>query len=363
MLLNEWNEQDLDLARIIEGGKSTSIDERNVSPRIDSDRLLDAMDGLDTDLWTAPREKRRGADDDIGTGIRSTAGSTAAPLVLRQLPCGGDGVLLSLLVDSLPATAWVDGNAWCDWVAPRLCVQAFEQIPPELVPVLGHWALMPLHDHVKAAGCGAIRFVAAHPGSCPYAMAPVLSMMRDDAELSLRLLDWPARSLASLARIMEDRRVPVNVPPIPVALAAGWSRLTRAQLAALRPGDGIVLDRDARVDLGQAWLVAGNSCARLRFEAGNWHIECAFHEEEVMPELGDTLLEGASLSDDRIVLTVVAEVGRMSLSLDTLRGLYSGQVLDVPHADHGRVALTVSGQAVATGSLLRVGDRLVVRID
>ena len=77
----------------------------------------------------------------------------------------------------------------------------------------------------------------------------------------------------------------------------------------------------------------------------------------------ETALRGSQLDDDNIVLTAVAEVGRLSLSLDTLRELQTGQMLELAHASHGRVTLTVSGQAVAHGTLLRVGDKLVMRIE
>ncbi|WP_043439928.1 FliM/FliN family flagellar motor switch protein, partial [Cupriavidus sp. HPC(L)] len=96
---------------------------------------------------------------------------------------------------------------------------------------------------------------------------------------------------------------------------------------------------------------------------GAWHIEHACNEETSMEQGTEATLRGSQLDDANIVLTAVAEVGRLSLSLDTLRELQAGQTLELAHASHGRVTLTVSGHAVASGTLLRVGDKLVMRIE
>ena len=127
MLLGEWSDQELDLARLVEGGKSMPCaDEEVPSPGlrgVDNERLLDAMDRLDSDLWGDPRETHRdGAEESVPRVARTTGSATrsatsGATLVLQQLACGGDGVLLSLTVDGRPATAWVDAHAWCDWIA------------------------------------------------------------------------------------------------------------------------------------------------------------------------------------------------------------------------------------------------------
>ncbi|KAA0182865.1 YscQ/HrcQ family type III secretion apparatus protein [Cupriavidus gilardii] len=415
MLLDEWSDQELELARAIGPGRSSAaaggrrigaggsargegldalqaldrlgtadppmdpLMDPLVDPLVDPIRRLDAFGGdplpdvhadahagAHTDVHAADRDgwgHGIGGMGDTSDTSDTEAQAEAGAIVLDLKPCGGDGVVMSMSIDGQRVRAWADADAWCEWLAPRLAVQRFHQIPPDLLGLLGQWTLSPLQHHARQAGLGAPHFCAAEPGSCVRAIAPTLTLCRADAELDLRLLDWPESWIAALAQTMEDRRPPLVTPPIPVALAAGWARLSRAQLAGLMPGDGVVLERPAAVEHGHAWLVAERPLALACFAHGAWHIEYACNEETGMEQETDVTLRGSPLDDDNIVLTAVAEVGRLSLSLDTLRELQTGQMLELAHATHGRVTLTVSGQAIAHGTLLRVGDKLVMRIE
>jgi type III secretion protein Q len=403
MLLDEWSSKELELSRAIGGSRATGarngeglLDRVADDPRLSrlapatdrdgfagdelADTLHDADDADGGDMRLSHPDDLDGLDDiDVPQDAYGEAGqpqgrwrrpddatrpgSGGSGVALEQVVCGGHGVVLSLLVNQQPARAWVDAQAWCDWLRPRLPVQRFDHIPPELVPLLGEWALLPVQQHAQATGLRPLRFVGAEAGHCARVVAPTLTLIRQDMALSLRLLDWPTDWIEALARTMDDRRMPLMVPPIPMPLAAGWVRLTRAQVRALQPGDGIVLDQALRVEAGHAWLIAERPLAQLCFHQDGWRIECALHEDHPMQDLTDSIAKDEQLRDEDIVLTAIAELGRMSLSLDTLRGLHTGQVLDIPHASHGRVTLTVSGQPVATGTLLRVGERLVMRVE
>lgn len=233
-----------------------------MDPRRGPIRGLDPFDdGFDADPLPDPHADRCDGARDHGIGgiggiDDADAHTEGAAIVLDLKSSGGDGVVLSISIDGQRARAWVDAEAWCEWLAPRLAVQRFPQIPPDLLGLLGDWTLLPLQHRARRAGLGLPRFCSAEPGSCVRAIAPTLTLCRADAELDLRLLDWPETWIAALAQTMEDRRPPLTIPPIPVALAAGWVRLTRAQLARLSPGDGVVLERPAAIEHGHAWLVA-----------------------------------------------------------------------------------------------------------
>lgn len=334
-------------------------------PRGGSESGRDGPEPGDGEETGYPEEAEEAeAANEAGAGrIASEDDQAQCEVSLDLRPAGGDGLLLTVMLGEQKARAWVDAHAWCEWIAPKLTVQRPQQIPPDLLPLLGQWTLLALQRRAEQAGLPAPRFLGAEAGSVPRSSAPTLTLRRPDAAIELRLLEWPAAWVATMAGSMAAPLPPLELPAVPVALAAGWVRLSRRQLRELQPGDGVVLERAARVELGHAWLVAGRTLGNVRFDDGIWRIEDTVDEETMMDAPDAVELEGEGLTDDSIVLTAVAEVARLPMPLDVLQGLHRGQVLELAHASHGRVTLTVSGRQVARGALLRVGDKLVMRIE
>jgi type III secretion protein Q len=316
-----------------------------------------------------------------------------ANLLLEYCACGGKGVELSLLINGRPARVWVDENAWCEWLSPRLTVQHVDQIPEPLRTLLGEWALAPLSEHVAAARLGDVSFVSAIRADCQFESAPTLTVGRDGRKLMLRLISCPPDWIAAFANTMEDRSVALALPPVIVRLAAGWIHLTRAQVNALRPGDGIVLEHETHVEHGEAWMVTDRVIARIKAlrddvpgESGStdfiWKIDDVIKSGDSMSDPSRSTLIGdidhnpdangkhdrgsdplrTQFTDEKVQFIAMVEVARMTMSLDALRGLRKGQMLEIGHVS-GLVALTISGRTCATGSLLRVGDKLVMRIE
>ena len=65
---------------------------------------------------------------------------------------------------------------------------------------------------------------------------------------------------------------------------------------------------------------------------------------------------------DEIPFTLVIEAARLPLTLDKLMQLQKGNVLELPHSPESGVDIVVGGSCIARGELIKVGDRLAVRI-
>jgi flagellar motor switch/type III secretory pathway protein FliN len=66
---------------------------------------------------------------------------------------------------------------------------------------------------------------------------------------------------------------------------------------------------------------------------------------------------------DDLRFALTAEIASMKVPLDTLRNLAPGQMLDTGVTSEGRVSLKVNGVEIGTGRLIRVGERLLVRVE
>ena len=63
-----------------------------------------------------------------------------------------------------------------------------------------------------------------------------------------------------------------------------------------------------------------------------------------------------------IPLSVVVEVGRLKMSMQTLMDLKPGNLVELDVLPESGIDLVVNGSRVAKGELLQVGDNLGIRI-
>ncbi len=68
------------------------------------------------------------------------------------------------------------------------------------------------------------------------------------------------------------------------------------------------------------------------------------------------------ISRDQVSVPLTIEIGRVNLSLEKLLQLKEGNVLDLSIQPESGVDLTVNGQCIGKGELLKVGDSIAIRI-
>jgi type III secretion system YscQ/HrcQ family protein len=269
---------------------------------------------------------------------------------------GGDaGLALALQLEGAALTAWVDERSWLAWVEGVLPLPALSAAPPDLLPTLAAWTLAPL--------CEWLQREALPPPQCHdlraagLVRAPhwTLTLTRDGAALPLCLEGWPASWIAAVA----DRLQPLPAPPLALSLplAAGWCHLSHAELGRLAPGDALLLSGAAEVEAGEVWLFQQRPLARLAMSAPDRCRVLTLMPADAGWSAAEPVAAGAGALAG-LELCVVAELGRAML--DDVAALAVGT--EATLALTSRVRLTLDGRRLADGELLRLGDRLAVRI-
>jgi flagellar motor switch/type III secretory pathway protein FliN len=176
----------------------------------------------------------------------------------------------------------------------------------------------------------------------------------------------------SPARLQLSERIMV-----PADLTLGSISLTFEELAVIEPGAVVVLaERDPStlqvrieaqvLDLQQAddgWRCVGTQAlkgfpARVRFYNQDWG--------RGMNDDANTAETGAdSLSTDDLRVTIDFDIGRKTVPLSALSQWQAGTIVDLDPptlADGVAVTIRANGDAVGTGDLVRIDDRIAVRV-
>lgn len=264
-----------------------------------------------------------------------------APCVLRLAP-----PLLALLVAQLPLTRpWADING-------------------EARSLLLEWAALPclkaLEDLLEAH----LRFEAASSdGALAYSLA--LSLQLNDEPVQGATLQLCAPVARRLVTVL-DHHLPAlrdSLPELalPVALVAGWQRLSVAECRELQPGDVVLLE-EAEVSVCFLQLAGAWRAPAHQRGSGELHLLAGFarhlFDQENCP-VSDPKLPS---SLDQLPVTLQCRVGSLELTLAELQALGPGSVLSLPRTEETLVELVVNGQVLGRGELVTLGAGVGVRV-
>lgn len=176
------------------------------------------------------------------------------------------------------------------------------------------------------------------------------------ARLDDRAFHWLAERCAPLPARLAALEA---LPPATLDLTLDRLRLSARELRDLAPGDTILLDRSPVEADGALRVVAGlrgGPGYRALIIDGRLHILAALDAAMDHPEA----VPAASFDD--IPMEVECEVGRLTLPLSRLREIAVGQVFDLGFDATAAVSLRVNGQVVAVGELVRIAERVGIRV-
>ncbi|MCT5996207.1 SctQ family type III secretion system cytoplasmic ring protein PscQ, partial [Pseudomonas aeruginosa] len=144
---------------------------------------------------------------------------------------------------------------------------------------------------------------------------------------------------------------------IPLRLSLQWPGLPldAGELRTLEPGDLLLLPAGHRPDAALLGVLEGRPWAR-----------CQLHSTQLeLLDMHDTpsLADSEDLHElDQLPIPVSFEVGRRTLDLHTLSTLQPGSLLDLDCALDGEVRILANQRCLGIGELVRLQDRLGVRV-
>ena len=174
----------------------------------------------------------------------------------------------------------------------------------------------------------------------------------------LGLLGLLARRRPPLARVLDPDT------PLAVRLELGEMRLTPAALRALALND--VLLPDTNIEAAPVlWLrVDAHHAVRARLEQRSLIIESVLQEDSFMPAPVSAPKRDApgAVHVDDIEIRLVFDLGEKTLKLGELAALQPGQVLALEAPARGQVAIRANGRLIGRGELVRIADRVGIRV-
>jgi type III secretion system YscQ/HrcQ family protein len=245
------------------------------------------------------------------------------------------------------------------------------QDPPTAGLVLEHFLTPTLEQLERAEGFSLqIRQVAETIPTDD----PVLSRLRFKLESEL----WETPCVGELiatsplaAKLLHARFVPaLPLPsparldlPVPCSLLSGETTVRRADLAALVPGDGLLLPPAINLQSPVYLRFSHQKMARA-----DWR-----DKQLVITGFADTVLpreethamhrfDDNSITIDELPVTISLELDRIEISFASLKDLHVGSVIPFSAGKPQKVRVLANGRAFATADLLQIDGRLGARI-
>lgn len=296
-------------------------------------------------------------------------GKGEAVFTLAEAPAPTATGVVATTTGGLAALAHVEDYPFKARFGIDLAPEDVEALPEGLRRAIVEGALQTVWSALPDLGFGALRIGAVGPLgqlSMPAGAAEptwLHVVVANGAERVAVRLGVDANALATRlgASAVAARRIwPALKARLPVRALHGLGRIDMpaAEAAALEPGDLVVMPElpESRA------LIEAEGLGFVMNRAGDgWQIVAV--EPSTRPHGGSTLSETPAL--ERLTVTLQFDIGEATLPLADLETWQVGAVvpLAVPARDDGvQVTVRANGTVVGIGDLVRVDDRIAVRL-
>jgi type III secretion protein Q len=261
-------------------------------------------------------------------------------------------------------------------LAPIASLEDVRALPEQVRGVVLETAMEKLLDHIdQATGArSTIDHIRGAPDADPDRAGVFFSLTRqrdgrrhrgwirtDDAGLGWLASRW--------GRLSDSGGRPLNHLPVNGRIQIGWTRLTMAEINSLEPCDVILTDPDGSGDDRQVRLcfdpnlvLAGSLVEPDRILIQD--VITDHREIRKMAEDQNTCAGAEELPVADIPVKLVFEIGQAEVAVGELRRLQPGFTfqLDGPLDLHKPVTIRANGVALGRGEIVRIDDRLGVRL-
>jgi len=174
----------------------------------------------------------------------------------------------------------------------------------------------------------------------------------------LHLSDGALIQMAPVMQTLPAHQSDVSDLPLRCTLLLDRFSISLQELQCLAPGDVLLMDRDpVSPDGGFGAVLQIPGARSMRAQVRDSHVELLSDVDSLMTDSPTT-----EPQMDALHLPVAVTIGTLELPISRLSTLAVGEVLDIGLDATERVSLTVNGQVIADGELIRIAGRVGVRI-
>lgn len=286
---------------------------------------------------------------------------------------------LHLQVGNVNVTVFTPEHSMQRWLRQSLNVNALPGLPPELVMALLEKSLAPLYPVIIEHLGGELSAEQIQPGTCdkPLFFLSVLltrtTSGQEPAPLLVFMKGSDAVARRWIAKLPAQPHQTLELLPIRITLVTGSTTLYWSDFTHLQPGD-IVLFDNKPLEPGTVTLRAnGKAIARGTVTDDQCIVStCTGVAMETREDpLNEPLTENppvtaetteAQLDLNSLPIQLDFELGSVLLPLEVVKTLSPGYVFQLDSLIEQPVSITVNGQKIAEGELVRIDRHTGVRI-
>lgn len=175
-----------------------------------------------------------------------------------------------------------------------------------------------------------------------------------------------ARDLCPLLMRIPPAKIDLPDVAVRLAISPGFAQLPLQEVDDLAPGD-VILPHSPPLAAGRGWVtLADRWSAAGDLRGASLVLAERLHDTtEPIMDIDNDSSERAEVEDgelDDLPIKLVFEVGRCEMTLGAVRALGPGHVFTLERDPAQSVDIVANGRRIGTGQLVRVGERLGIRV-
>ncbi|EJD6411798.1 FliM/FliN family flagellar motor switch protein [Providencia rettgeri] len=302
----------------------------------------------------------------VGTGCQliGDEGTLSLTFEHRNLAIG---LLLTTCINGNSIDFWVDENEWCQWVSPVLAIPSFSMVSDEFKDVLAIWTIDTLKACIDIDDFQWPTVKQISMGSLPQGVGWQLCAKHHNRILNFHVIEAPDSWLEVLIEngsITDEQEISSPIM-IGAKLVAGWCLLNSQQIYSIQEGNALVLQQQAEITRGEFFLFTHRPLAIVcqDGESGIFSVETLMDTFDDWIDIPTDSLANTDNQISNTLIPVSVEVANLNISINELSQIRPGYLFESEKHYNTPVSLKVGHRIFAFGTLLRIGERLAVRID
>lgn len=280
--------------------------------------------------------------------------SSAATLTFAKT--GGEGLCWETDWQDQRLKAWCDTRQWRSFVECKIPHDVLDEIETALLQIVSRWCWDSVSTDLERANVFDMGSPVSGVIDCDW--YPVLTVRAADKCLEFALPEWPVELLRRLSLSWHRNETDGGVNPVKMMLPviAGWTVLPWGQIQ--------------HADVGCILFPSGMSSERCYVQMNNTLVELAMTDNTHFSVVaihndsdGITVENESSLTSlHNIPITVMIEIARVGMDISQLGAMRIGDCLTLDLSPGNTIRLVVNGCVVGHGDLVRLEERMGVRI-